>query len=508
MAGNKKLTEAAKAKNDEFYTQFDDIQKELNCYYLYNKDFLRDKTVLLPCDDPEWSMFTEFFIQNFDTYGLKKLISTSYAVNSKKIKYPAQPTLWEATSPQFDPQITDFRGKIFTLTREDFDDSAQYPKNLKWRYLQGDGDFRSDEVKKLRDEADVIITNPPFSLFREFLAWINPYKKQFLVIANKNCITYKEVFPLIKDNIIWVGSMPMGQDLLFKIPPEMEQDFLDSETEGSRYRIVENKVLARSPAIWLTNLDHAKRHEPLKLMTMEENLRHNKKLIKAGGYRRYDNYDAIDVPFTDAIPSDYFGDVGVPITYLDKHNPDQFEIVKFRKGNDEKDLTYTVEDNTIFSAQLSSAQLSSAQLSSAQENYAVLQNPHSAEDVAASWEYQSHSSTSILQNSLKSSAVRTSMATAVTTKLEPTGTDLSTARAYTSGCLSAGRCNGVMGVPITFLDKYNPEQFEIVGRADANIAGENNPYYHKGLKDKGGNPIVDGKMVYKRILIRLRRAGG
>ncbi len=501
MASNRKLTEAAKAKNDEFYTQYSDIQSEMNCYYLHNKNFLRDKTVLLPCDDPEWSMFTEFFIQNFERYGLKKLISTSYAVNSKKIRY-GELSLFETESPQYDPDITDFRGKIFTLTREDYQHGAKYPNKLQWRYLEGDGDFRSKEVQALRNEADVIITNPPFSLFREFLKWINPPEKQFLIIANKNCITYKEVFPLIKDNIIWVGCMPMGKDLLFMIPPELEEEFVKNETEGSKYRIVQDKILARSPAIWLTNLDHSKRHEPLILNTMEDNLIFNKKLIKAGGYRKYDNYDAIDVPFTDAIPSDYFADMGVPITFLDKHNPDQFEIVKFRKGDDEKDLTYTADDNTIFTASQPASQPASQS-----QNYAILQNHHSTKSVAASWECQSPSSTDITQNNLKLSGVPINTEIAAATSKEQVGVQKLTAETSTSGSLSGGKCNGVMGVPITFLDKYCPEQFEIVGRADANIAGENNLYYHKGLPDKGGNPIVGGKMVYKRILIRFRRRG-
>ena len=337
---NRNLNEAAKNKNDEFYTQYDDIQREMNCYFLHNENFLRGKTILLPCDDPEWSKFTEFFIENFERYGLKKLISTSYARNSKKFVFNPQLSLFESESPKFDPEISDLRGKIFTLTQEDYIHGEPSPNNLQWDYLQGDGDFRSDEVKKLREEADVIITNPPFSLFREFLKWINPDEKKFLIIGNKNAVTYKEVFPLIKDNKIWVGAMPMGQDILFLVPKEMEEYFLANETEGSKYRIVKDKVLGRSAAIWLTNLEHAKRHKPLKLMTLERCLRYHPKMKHLSEYQKYDNYDAIEVPATDAIPDDYPGVMGVPITFLDKYCPEQFEILgdsRYHDGNDKAD---------------------------------------------------------------------------------------------------------------------------------------------------------------------------
>lgn len=318
---NRNLNDAAKNKNDEFYTQYDDIQRELNCYYLYNKDFLRGKTVLLPCDDPEWSMFTEFFIQNFEIYGLKKLISTSYAVNSKKIKF-GQLTLFEKESPKFDEKITDYHGKIFTLTQEDYIHGAKYPNELQWDYLQGDGDFRSDEVKKLREEADVIITNPPFSLFREFLKWINPDEKKFLIIGNINCLTYKEVFPLIKENKIWLGN-GMGRWISGFIVPE------GYELYGTEARIDEKgkRIVATNQCLWLTNLEHGKRHEPLKLMTMAQNLKYHPKMKFLDEYQHYDNYDAIEVPATDAIPDDYTGVMGVPITFLDKYCPEQFEII-------------------------------------------------------------------------------------------------------------------------------------------------------------------------------------
>ena len=337
MADNSTLNSAAKNKNDEFYTQYYDIQRELNCYLDYDENVFKDKTILLPCDDPDWSNFTRFFVANFKRYKMKKLISTSYAVNSKKVNFQQVLSIFETESPQFDATITDSRGKIFTMT--EYDSEKFYLDNLHWKYLEGDGDFRSEEVKKLFAEADVIITNPPFSLFREFLKQIIDFDKKFLVIANKNCITYKEVFPLIKDNKIWSGAMPMGQDLLFQIPKQIEEDFLENFQEGSKYKVVDGKIFGRSSAVWLTNLEHGRRHKPLMLMTYARNLRYSKhKIIREQGYPKYDNYDAIEVPFTDAIPDDYEGVMGVPITFLDKYCPEQFEILGDSRYHDGKDV--------------------------------------------------------------------------------------------------------------------------------------------------------------------------
>jgi len=313
---NEKLRQAKVAKNDEFYTQYVDIQREMNAYLDFNPNVFKDKTVLLPCDDPEWSNFTKFFAQNFDSFGLKKLISTSYAVESKKYAVPYQPTLFETQNPQFDKEKTRIKGKIFTLTRGQ---TAKTDINaLKWRYLDGDGDFRSAEVTKLRDEADIIITNPPFSLFREFLAWIVQARKKFIIIANQNATTYKEVFPLIKNNEIWFGKGFAGAASHFI--SKYEDYAVASDHKDGMIRV--------SGIIWLTNIDHGKRHQPLALMTAADNLRYSKhKEIKQNGYQKYDNYDAVEVPFTDAIPSDYADVMGVPISFLDKYNPDQFEII-------------------------------------------------------------------------------------------------------------------------------------------------------------------------------------
>lgn len=315
---NSNLSKAKTAKNDEFYTQFNDIQTEINAYLDFNPDVFKNKTILLPCDDPEWSNFTRFFAQNFEKFGLKKLISTSYAAESKEVKTDYEPTLFEVNDPKFDEYKTRKNGKIFTLSRDKSGDGKIDVDDLEWTYLNGDGDFISAEIKSLRDEADIIITNPPFSLFREFITWIIEKKKQFVIIGSMNSITYKEIFPLIKDNKMWLGNGFKAGNAFFSIKHS-------SEYKEGVYNIETGLVKFRN-CIWYTNIDHGRRHDFLKLMSYENNVRFNKKM-KGIEYQKYDNYDAIEVPFVDAIPSDYNGVMGVPITFLDKYNPEQFEII-------------------------------------------------------------------------------------------------------------------------------------------------------------------------------------
>lgn len=324
---NTNLKEAKAAKNDEFYTQFHDIEMEMNAYLEFNPDVFRGKTVLLPCDDPEWSNFTRFFAAKFDELGLKKLISTSYAPDAKKYKTPYQPTLFEQNAPQFDPSKAQVKGKIFVLDKDDTGDGRINIDDLEWTYMEGDGDFRSEEVKRLRDESDFIITNPPFSMFREFLAWIMEAGKKFAVIGNMNAITYKEVFPLIKDNKVWLGATGNGRDMVFGVPDGAKVDEKD-RAKAARLGYVGNYTRLGN-SCWYTCIEHGRRHAPLPLMTMEDNLRYSKHKELKGkpAYDRYDNYDAIEVPYTDAIPSDYDGVMGVPISFLDKYCPEQFEIL-------------------------------------------------------------------------------------------------------------------------------------------------------------------------------------
>ena len=246
---NDSLSAAKAAKNDEFYTQYYDIEREINAYLEYNPDVFRGKTVLLPCDDPEWSNFTLYFAQHFQSLGLKKLISTSSAPESKKFKTVYQPSLFEQDAPQFDPAKTSVRGKIFVLERDINGDGNINFHDLQWQYLDGDGDFRSSEVTALRDEADIIVTNPPFSLFREFLAWIVAADKRFIIIGNMNAITYKETFPLIKDNKLWLGATSFNKGMYFFVPNGFKY--------ASSYKFerqIDGKAVNRVPGVcWFTN---------------------------------------------------------------------------------------------------------------------------------------------------------------------------------------------------------------------------------------------------------------
>ncbi len=322
MADTTALQKAKKAKNDEFYTQYADIQAEINAYLEYNPDTFRGKTVLLPCDDPEESNFTRFFAENFTRLGLKKLISTSYAPAAKKDKYGLDLFDW-AAGRDLDPK----HGRMMILDHDVNGDGKINFEDLEWWYLKGDGDFRSEEVKKFRDAADVIVTNPPFSMFREFLKWIMEADKKFLVIGNMNAITYKEVFPLIKSNRIWLGESIHSGDREFGVPKEYPLN-----AAGWRVDSKGNHYIRVKGVRWFTNLEHGRRHRPLQLMTEARNIKYSRhKEVKGIGYRKYDNYDAIEVPFTDAIPSDHDGVMGVPISFLDKYCPEQFEIL----GNEE-----------------------------------------------------------------------------------------------------------------------------------------------------------------------------
>jgi len=321
---NTNLTQAKTAKNDEFYTQYIDIEKEVNAYIEYDSDVFKDKIIFLPCDDPEWSNFTKYFAQNFEKFKLKKLISTSYAIESKTYKDGYQTTLFEKKSPKFDKKKTRVKGKIFTLTKDKTSDGKIDIDDLDWQYMEGDGDFRSKEVKKLRDEADIILTNPPFSLFREFLAWIMEAKKEFLIIGNLNAITYKEVFPLIKENKIWLGNncKVNGGAMFFEIPEGIANlsQVREIKTNKSGKKVYVTRVQG---VRWFTNLDHGRRHKPVPLMTEVEVI----KFVTKKPFEKYDNYDAIEVSLVKNIPSNYKGMMGVPISIMDKYNPNQFEIL-------------------------------------------------------------------------------------------------------------------------------------------------------------------------------------
>ena len=285
---NSNLAAAKRAKNDEFYTRREDIENELMHY----SDHFAGKTVYCNCDDPDTSEFWKFFQRNFTAWGLKRLIATHYEPDAANYSYMIEMNpgdAWDGTPVR--------------------------------KPIQSNGDFRSAACIDLLEQADIVVTNPPFSLFREYVAQLMEYKKKFLIIGNINAITYKEIFPLLKDNQMWTGFRSMNADMYFNVPEERKNWLVANKKEGSAYKIVNGIVMGRlASACWFTNLDHKKRHEPLDLRGVYYKGNEDK-------YLTYDNYDAIEVSKTADIPCDYDGVMGVPITFLDKYCPEQFEII-------------------------------------------------------------------------------------------------------------------------------------------------------------------------------------
>jgi len=332
---NQSLTSAKRAKNDEFYTQYNDIQKEIEAYLDFDPDTFKGKVVYCNCDDPYESNFFRYFVLNFKKLSLKQLITTSYKPS------PIANTQLEllgddSTRPESLHRLKVTANKFIINKVQKIDDQAGFSlmdvaeqlrtnKANEWAPLDGNGDFRSPECVELLKQADIVVTNPPFSLFREFVAQLFEHGKKFVIVGSKNAITYKEIFPLIMANRLWMGGTGFNKDMLFIAPATADL----SGKPLTALRSVDGITLLRSPSIWFTNLDHGRRHQPMSLMTMADNLRFSRHAQLKGKkkYERYDNYDAIEVPFTDAIPSDYKGAMGVPVSFLDKYNPEQFEIL-------------------------------------------------------------------------------------------------------------------------------------------------------------------------------------
>ena len=316
MADNKNLNQANKAKKDEFYTQLVDIEAELKHY----KKHFENKVVLCNCDDPYESNFFKYFAMNFNHLKLKKLICTCYMGSAVAGEQFGQMSLFD----HYDSEKTIIRPPYKIEISEVIDSNEDGAIDLSdVRYLllngnntlsllDGDGDFRSEECIALLKQADIVVTNPPFSLFREYLAQLITYGKQFLIIGNINAVTYKEVFPLIKENRMWLGYSIHSGDREFRIPD-------DYPLEAAKYRIGEDgkKYIRVKGVRWYTNMDYVERHTDIDLW----------KKYSSDEYPTYENYDAINVDVTAEIPNDYFGVMGVPITFFDKYNPDQFDIL-------------------------------------------------------------------------------------------------------------------------------------------------------------------------------------
>ena len=292
MAENKSLNAAMKAKKDEFYTQLSDIEAELQHY----KEHFKGKTVLCNCDDPRFSNFFHYFSYNFEHLGLKRLITTCYKNQSRDLfsQNDCEQAVWlEYFGDKNGNRVPD-------------------PAEIGLHYFKGDGDFRSKECLDLLEQADIVVTNPPFSLFREFIAQLVKYDKKFLIIGNVNAITYKDVFPLFKENKLWFGPSISSGDREFQVP-----EYYPLEAAGTRVDNEGRRFIRVKGVRWFTNMEHSKRHEPLILY---------KKYVPAE-YPMYDNYDIIEVNKTAEIPEDYYGIIGVPITFLDKYCPEQFDIL-------------------------------------------------------------------------------------------------------------------------------------------------------------------------------------
>jgi hypothetical protein len=338
---NRGLGAAKAAKQDEFYTQYVDIQKEVEAYLEFDSDAFRGKVVYCNCDDPFESDFFKYFAANFNKLGLKKLITTSYDGSPIAGQGTLFPEYDEGNGKRQKPKA--LAAIIDHVKDEDGDGAANITdvklflrRNKAARIaLKADrypgGDFRSPECIAFLKEADIVVTNPPFSLFKEYVAQLVEHDKKFLIIGNQNAITYNDVFPLIRANKLWMGVTIHSGDREFRVP-----DHYPLNAAGSRVDENGVKYIRVKGVRWYTNLDHGRRHQKLPLMTMEDNIKFSKhKEVLGIGYERYCNFDALEVPFTDAIPSDFDGIMGVPITFLDRYDPDQFEIIANGDDRDE-----------------------------------------------------------------------------------------------------------------------------------------------------------------------------
>jgi len=338
---NKNLTNAKRAKNDEFYTQFSDIQKEVESYLEYSPDTFRSKVIYSNCDDPFESNFFRYFVLNFNKLGLKQLITTSYkpspVANTQLGLFGDDKTL---TKSKGRPKITANKFIINevgdvdgdgSFTLEDIAKQLRTNKNNEWTPLEGDGDFRSDECVELLKQSDIVVTNPPFSLFREYITQLFEHKKQFLIIGNLNAITYKEIFPMIKENKVWLGNNARvnGGAMFYEIPEAVAN--LDQVREIKTDEKGKKVYITRVQGVrWFTNLDHGRLHQPIPLMTGADVI----KFSTNKEFEKYENYDAIEVSLVKNIPGDYKGIMGVPISFLDKYSPEQFKIVGMCENED------------------------------------------------------------------------------------------------------------------------------------------------------------------------------
>lgn len=455
MAKNENLHKAKDAKKDEFYTQYEDIQNELNHY----EPHFKGKTVLCNCDDPFESNFCKFFLRNFNYLGLKRLICTSYATSPV---IGQQLSLFDDENEpvvQGNGYVMDIKNVPMANGRgvsdEDID-ALLKSKRRGVKKLKGNGDFRSDECIEYLKEADIVVTNPPFSLFREYVAQLMEYQKRFLIIGNVNAITYKEIFPLIKNNELWLGASIHSGDRKFYVPDDYPLHAAGCGIDGNGRKFIRVKGVR-----WFTNLDYAIRHEKLVL--------YKKYYGNEDEYPHYANYDAINVDKVSDIPCDYFEEIGVPITYLDKHNPEQFDIIGASRWMG-RPMTEIAPKGSYVSGGVrfylpEEKRLQSVNVEREREREPSLPLP------------------------LRQSCYQTQSIDDCMTE-----------------SLSEERCNGIMGVPITFLDKYSPEQFEIIGITLGNTIGYSmTKIYENAVQHNQDGSVQGGGKVNTRAAILVKK---
>ena len=466
---NENLHKAKEAKNDEFYTQLSDVAEELRHY----KEHFKGKVVFCNCDDPTSSAFWKYFHLNFEHLGLKKLIATHY-----------------------DKEKPTYKMEYEGGDDNDIEIGIKTP-------LEGNGDFRNQECIDLLKGADIVVTNPPFSLFREYVNMLEEHNKKFLIIGNPNAVTYKEFFPLLKENKVWIGAKPWSSEMYFGVPEEQADYLVKNKKEGSAYVIRNGQILGRAATLWFTNLDIKKRHEKLILW----------KNYKAAEFPKYDNYDAINVDKISNIPCDYCESWEVTEEEFKNFPADEWEITRTGKFDGEKSFFIIPAANTELRKLLhehaagykeeiekeiskkiqKNIFIDDSNTGDLQHRRPATQETCNTGIAEENWESRLHSSTVSVQNNSELLATNTYL---LSTKAEDTFME----RECTAESSYRRYCNGIFGVPITFLDKYNSEQFEIIGATESEGKGFSNGLW---IAESGiAQPLINKQRKYKRLFAR------
>ena len=466
---NENLHKAKEAKNDEFYTQLNDVAEELRHY----KEHFKGKVVFCNCDDPTSSAFWRYFHLNFDHLGLKKLISTHY--DKKRPTYKMEYTGGDDNN---------------------IEAGVKTP-------LEGNGDFRNQECIDLLEEADIVVTNPPFSLFREYVSVLEEHNKKFLIIGNPNAVTYKEFFPLLKENKVWIGAKPWSSEMYFGVPEEQADYLVKNKKEGSAYVIRNGQILGRAATLWFTNLDIKKRHEKLILW----------KNYTPAEFPQYDNYDAINVDKVSNIPCDYCESWEVTEEEFKNLSADEWEITREGEFDGEKSFFIIPAANTELRKLLHEHTAGykeeiEKEISKKMQKNIFIDDSKTGDLQDRRPARQETCKTGIAEENLESQLPSATNSILLNSGLSATNTHLLSTEAEDTfmerGCTveSSYRrfCNGIFGVPITFLDKYNSAQFEIIGATESEGKGFSNGLW---FAESGiAQPLINKQRKYKRLFAR------